>query len=716
MFISRDAKGNPRAFNSKDKKPEDFQMYDVEKFMEFIEDHIARGKDIPRDMGMDVINGIVRQYQYNAATTTEHRESISKWRLARTNPIPFENYFPHIILDKQASTKAMLSSIKTVLNDAKKDKIQKAKEVQKILWHHHQVTGEWMNPEIKQWELFDDVKHHLTEISEKMTDEQMRSHNLMSKPGMTHSRSIHIPGWTVEPRAYDKYIRSLFGSYFRSIGQIAGRHSLDQFVNKYRKIWGEELTNAWEKFITIYINNASGFPATLPESYLNDPYLNVKGTPYAWWADNNVKNKINKALERFNLTDKDIPKEMRGAGLEDIRNWSNLEAKYQMAALLSHPKTAIGNIYGGSALTIANTGFKNFKRARSIDYLRTHLNPGKDEFGNEWHHLADITKYITNLGVMPEMLTYEANIHPEVRKANMGKFVDQAIKKIQKDPSVKDSTLRGMLQEYGIADSFWNTAAYFMKTSERALRRDSFMAHLLQAYEAYGGSLPHNHPVLIEHAKRGVKATQFLYNAPHRPMFAQTQLGKVLTRFQLWSWNSVRFRNDVIRGAAIHGWREGSPEFERFRRTAQIDMLMLGLSSIFMYSLFEAALPAPWNWFQDTADWLFGDEKERDRAFFGAYPTSVAPLQMITPPVARMLPATFKGIVEQDWSKMSDYVLWTMFPFGRAARDIAGPNSIIENPARSVEKITGLPYVQFGRMMKEEKEKKKLYPSGLVTW
>ena len=203
---------------------------------------------------------------------------------------------------------------------------------------------------------------------------------------------------------------------------------------------------------------------------------------------------------------------------------------------------------------------------------------------------------------------------------------NSAIKKIKRDPDVKDETLRGMMQEYGLSDAFWNKAAWFMRTSERILRRDSFMAHLIQAWENYGGALPHDHPVLIEHAKRGVKATQFLYNAPFRPLFAQTQLGKVMTRFQLWSWNSVRFRNDVMREAAKYGWREGSTEFERFRRTAQLDMLMLALSSVFMYSLFEAALPAPWNWFQDTADWIFGNEKERDRAFYGTLPRAIGPV------------------------------------------------------------------------------------------
>ena len=39
-----------------------------------------------------------------------------------------------------------------------------------------------------------------------------------------------------------------------------------------------------------------------------------------------------------------------------------------------------------------------------------------------------------------------------------------------------------------------------------------------------------------------------------------------MTRFQLWSWNAWRFRNDVNREARIRGYRQGTPEYERFKR------------------------------------------------------------------------------------------------------------------------------------------------------
>ena len=59
-----------------------------------------------------------------------------------------------------------------------------------------------------------------------------------------------------------------------------------------------------------------------------------------------------------------------------------------------------------------------------------------------------------------------------------------------------------------------------------------------------------------------------------------------------------------------------------------------------------------------------------------------------------MAPAIFKGMVDDDYSKLSGYYIWTMFPFGRIARDLKG---VAENPARTVEKMTGLPYQQFAR-------------------
>ena len=140
-----------------------------------------------------------------------------------------------------------------------------------------------------------------------------------------------------------------------------------------------------------------------------------------------------------------------------------------------------------------------------------------------------------------------------------------------------------------------------------------------------------------------------------------------------------------------------------------MDIFVFALANMLPYSLFETALPAPWNWLQDTADWIFGNEKERDRAFFGQWPKQLAPLQMVTPPIFRLLPSTMRAIVDDDWSKVGKYYVWTMMPFGRMGRDLFAEGNLIENPIRVMEKTTGFPLLQ---LQKKGTELSKEIESG----
>ena len=338
-----------------------------------------------------------------------------------------------------------------------------------------------------------------------------------------------------------------------------------------------------------------------------------------------------------------------------------------------------------------STGVGNWRNARNFEYLKTHVNP-------EWKGMQDVQKWLQKLGITEEFLIYEAGLNPNIKSKRYQSFVKEVTAKLKKDPNMSDTTLLELKRKYKLTDTMWNFAASFMRIPERTLRRDAFMSHYLQAREKFGNAIKDfDHPFLIEMAKRGVKATQFLYSAPHRPMWTNSALGRVFSRFQLWSWNSVRFRNDTIREAKLHGYQPGTESFDRLKRTAQADMFMLGMSNLFLYSLFENALPAPWNWFQDTADWLLGDDKARERAFYGS---PFGPLQMITPPALRLLPPMFKGMINDDWSKLTDYYLWTMMPFGRMIRDVAGPGGAIENPYYAVTKLTGLPILELGELFR----------------
>ena len=471
-----------------------------------------------------------------------------------------------------------------------------------------------------------------------------------------------------------------------------------------------DLINSWRTFFNLYTQGAMGYPTKIPEAVIKNPDMKLKGSFYAWTADSQVTKTMNRIANKLGVSKSDMQKQFPELGgpydMSQIARISNMEAKYALASLLAHPKSAVANLYGGSVHTLIYTGYENLKKARDIDYLRAHVNP-------EWKTMKDVEASVKKAGVIEEFLMYEATLNPEVRGKKWGAFMSEAVSKIKQDPGFKDEALTSLANKHGISEALLNKAGWFMREPERILRRDSYIASLIQAREKFGGAIKEwNHPVIMEMAKKGVKATQFLYSAPFRPMFAATSLGKMLTRFQLWAWNAVRFRKDIINEANQHGWQEGTPEFARFQRLATADLFMMAMSNVFMYSLFESALPAPWSYFQDTADWLLGDETERDRAFFGAWPSQVAPLQMVTPPSLRLFPALFKGMVTDDYAKLADYTVWTMFPFGRIARDVVGPGGLLENPMRAVEKTTGLPYMQFSRQVTKHKDSEILHPEG----
>jgi hypothetical protein len=353
--------------------------------------------------------------------------------------------------------------------------------------------------------------------------------------------------------------------------------------------------------------------------------------------------------------------------------------------------------------TFQSVGGDALLKARNLEHLQT-INP-------KWTTKEAVDKFVAKLGIQPEMLQHEFGLQKEFREGKGKAFANELVEMSKKkDFKVKDIDFGALSKRYGITDAVMKKAAKFMTLPEQMLRKDSFMAHYIKAYERFGGGISDPfHPFLIEQAKKGVKATQFLYNAPYRPAFSRSAFGKMMTRFQLWSFNAVRFRNDARKAAQLYDFAPGSAASKRLERILALDMFVMALSGVFMYSMFEQTLPAPWNWMQDSAEWLFGDEKERDRAFFGMYPTAIAPLQMITPPIARLPISAIRQFAEDDYTKLADYYIWTMFPFGRIARDLLHPESgIINNPMRIPEKVAGFPLtglaIQASKIKKSEEE------------
>tara|TARA_R100000656_G_scaffold98756_1_gene71668 strand:- start:7729 stop:10305 length:2577 start_codon:yes stop_codon:yes gene_type:complete len=686
------------------------------EWMKYLSNTMREGGKLPiEQLGIDGIRQISKRILISMTPEPLRKGAEGRKRLADanksveltpydiTNRLPFEMYFPHISMDRKVANFHLEKAMTEVRNSPDLTAEEKKLTLGRLLTHHRQLTGDFLAKD-EMGENFDAMQEVMNNVA---LNKQDKAKNILSgdlkKVGNQFSRSAHLGGWDRSPEAYDVYMKNIIDTFYRQAMQVANRTVIHEFGNKFYQRTGDaNLTNAWRDFFKLYAQSAMGYPAHIPKEVMENPLMKIKGTPYKWMSDNNTKKRVDyirkrlgvgrKILKGWDLDEATID-ELSGIEYKQLDAWSALEAKWELASLLAHPKSSIANLYGGTIHTNISTGFAHWKNARNFEYLKTHVNP-------EWDSMGDVQKWLQRLGVTEEFLLYEAGLNPKIKSKRLEKFAKEVGQKLSKNPDMKNSTLLELKRKYKLTDTMWQWAASFMRVPERTLRRDAFMAHYLQAREQFGNAIrDYDHPFLIEMAKRGVKATQFLYSAPHRPMWSNSALGRVFSRFQLWSWNSVRFRNDTIRNAKVYGMQPGTQEHDRFVRLAQADAFMLGLSNLFLYSLFENALPAPWNWLQDTSDWLFGNDRERERAFYGS---PFGPLQVITPPAFRLLPPMFKAMMNGDWSRLSDYYLWTMLPFGRMIRDVWGPGNIIDNPYYAVTKVTGVPLIQMGEALKGE--------------
>ena len=684
--------------------------YDYKKFLKHLQEHVSGRTpagwkkdgiaDVPTYFGIDGLRKIARSMQIDRMLDPVYKKEIAAQEVGDTGQTNPEAYFPHMFFDAVKSKKLMKETLQKIIDkpESEMTDAQKKDEIKKLYYKNKSLGSELRFEEMEDWNLYDEVLQDIAE-GKKANKNKLKWFNSNESAGSMRTREVHMGGWSIDPVVVESYIRSLSNTYHRQLNQMFGREQVYKMFGQMLPKWGKEQTNAWQDFMKLYIQDAIGNPSIIPQYMYDNPTMKLKGTPYGWWSDNKVRDRINKFGKAIGLGNKKLPEELRGATVEDLRMWSNLEAQYNMATLLAHPKSAAMNVLGGATHTIQSTGIANYLKARNFSYLAT-INP-------KWTNKQALNDFVVSQGVLPEYLVYEMGLQKEFQNTKGKKFLQELTAKLSRDPEMGEKSIGEIASNYGLKDKAMNFAAKFMTLPERGLRRDSFMAHYIQAWEKYGSAIKeYDHPYLIALAKKGVKATQFLYNAPFRPAFARTSFGKFMSRFQLWSWNSVRFRNDVRREARIYGYEPGTEEYRRFQRTLQTDLFAFALGNIYAYSLFETNLPAPWNWVQDSADWIFGDEKTRDKAFYGAYPTAVAPLQAITPPGLRMIGPVAKALINDDWSKMGSYYAYTMMPFGRIIRDVApfSPTNVFNNPMSLPRKLFGVPMMQFQEKASEMKE------------
>ena len=702
---------NPKAKTESEKKP----AYDYYKFLVDMNKAMMRGEEFGMELGVDGTRHMTRSMLIGIGKEIGLKPEVMKiyndWVVKDTGFQP--GYMPHVF--RNAKKSAIQRDIELAKIRSNKNLSAEEKQIamERTIFKYKTVRSDDIS-DFQYWEKIDRdlFRDTVQGMSKKKIakEENVRFMKADERFSQMFNRENHTSDYLVDHTAWHSYLRQISRTYFRQLAHMMNKmnlhkmnqHMYEKFV-KPAKLKDKpellKLTSDHIEFWRQYASQAMGYPVHIPKDVYNDPDMKIKGTPYGWWADNRMRDKLNNVWKKLGFGNKNLPENLQGFESSDIQHFSNIEGQYNLMTLMTHPKTITNNLFGGSLQTYASTGHKPLMQVRDYKYLQT-IDPSLKTRN-------DVVKHVERQGVVPEQILYELGFDSAYKTSRGKSLLKDMINQVfTNNKKAEDLNIAELVKKHGVGTALVNKAAKFMTVPERALRTDAYMAHLIKAYQRMGGAITNiNHPILVEIAKKGVKATQFLYNAPNRPGFARTGLGKVMTRFQLWSWNAMRFRNQLRKQAKLYGYEPGSEAMERFVRTFQTDMIVLALGNMFMYSLFEQVLPAPWSYFQDTADWLFGDEKTRDRAFFGTYPTKLAPLSLITPPVARIPISFIRQFAEDDYNRLAEYYIWTMFPFGRIGRDLLHPEqSLLNNPMRMPEKLIGFPLSGLAKKASEYKD------------
>jgi len=178
----------------------------------------------------------------------------------------------------------------------------------------------------------------------------------------------------------------------------------------------------------------------------------------------------------------------------------------------------------------------------------------------------------------------------------------------------------------------------------------------------------------------------------------------------------VRFRRDVYQQAKALGFRQDTPEFERLRTALTADLMVLGLASTLPYSTFQAVAPVGFGALTSLSEYLFGDEEEREKAFFGILPYPANIIGLAAPPGLRILTTPVKGGMalfdlmllnsSEDLELFLQNDLTSLIPFGSMVKNLYRAK---ESPQMSIEFLTGLPYMALSRTMNRLNSVDELY-------
>ena len=670
-------------------------MFGIYKDMVEQKDFGKKVKDLPDRELMDQTWEYLKKFPINQDNWMEYKplhQRLPEWWK--------DHYHPHMKHNQAALNKRLFKNILKAM-DGSSPNLSQAEVVAGQLKEEHLAERKAM----EEYNVAEPGKIlELSNLEGGITESNIKDLIQTFKSTLERSQKDPLEGWENEIENRVKYEMNASKNYWNSISAFIGDHLANEFHKS--EAFGST-TKHWTKYIKTFNQQMVNGSSMMPLINRGDPNMGLRYNPYIVFTDKYWEDKI-KFIEKkmFNgeklfrkwtdLTDAEIKeitsnKEKMAIAQDLYYNdvstklamMSNLEAKYELMTLLSHPKSFINNMIGGNLNTVSNIGVHHFNNAMNINYL-------KDNVFLDFKSRDDVLRFVEEMGGIEAMFTAQFGLDPIFKTHKLAEIAGKVKDYIKKGNKYSEKSMRELLKESGVSEAVMNTAGWFMKESEVRLRSRAWMAHYLnvrQTLDASGLVLQQDHPWLIQWANKGVAATQFLYNNANRAPFARTNLGKIFSRFQLWAWNSLAFRRGVLAQASEAGWEEGSAEFKRLQRLITADVFIFALAKAFAMSTFDNTLPPPLSYMADFGEFFFGDDKEKEKAFYGILPYPANVVGVVAPPISRIpfnvISALADGSIEELSARVTSW-----FPFGRIGSSIA---KTTRKPEKLFQNFTGFP-------------------------
>ena len=551
--------------------------------------------------------------------------------------------------------------------------------------------------------------------------------NIRDKTAQTPSphqrrRSANLPKYEKNISVLSKYMSQIIKARYNALMALSNAETIRGFETRTYKdgtpVMGSETNrNHWGKFMRMNSLKAVGGQHILPEQWLKDKSFSMSKL-YTSFTEGQLHKRLKSMGKIFNNEDMFLPKDRNGKtspeALSDRLNWlSNLEARVSTSTLLFNTRGWVYNMFGGNANSLITAGLHPMAKAYDYNYLRSiipdpAMKKGEvDNRGKDW-----FLNWAKEHGVIETFWTSELSANNSFRAIKGMKGYDSFVSELRMAAGLKKDTrtdkrdVMEVLKKYQIDQKASDLGGFFMKHAEQELRLRSFLAHYVKArdvFAARGVTFTADDPALIKIALEGTVGSQYLYNNVSRPLATATPAGRIMSRFQLWAGNSLRLRKDVFKMAKDVGFEKGTEEYKKYERMLGADMMMFAMASMLPYSMFDATLPPPYNYYTEFSQMLYGSPQEKERAFFGTLPYPLNVTGLITPPSARYITQPLGNLMSGDWERFWDYQIYTWFPYGMVMKT---GNDIIKSPIKAVDKISGFPLYRLNYMSKENEEKK----------